>query len=153
MKKNKNALRRGVCGIFLSTDGRILLGERLREKGHWQLPQGGMKKHETPIEALKREILEETGISKIIPILRTKTFIPYFWPREIALLNSYLGQEHIYFLLNGEDIDPKMLGSSEEFSRFGWFTIDQVLSEIIDYKITAYLKAFDELGLRPYPIW
>jgi len=43
-------------------DGRVLAFERADRPGQWQLPQGGLERGETPVEAAWRELGEETGL-------------------------------------------------------------------------------------------
>jgi len=52
-----------VQGI-LERDGRVLLARRAHEprKGHWDLPGGFVNETEHPLDALRREFLEETGL-------------------------------------------------------------------------------------------
>ena len=53
----------GVQGI-LERDGRILLARRALEprRGRWDLPGGFLEEGEDPLEGLRREFLEETGL-------------------------------------------------------------------------------------------
>jgi ADP-ribose pyrophosphatase YjhB (NUDIX family) len=53
----------GVQGI-LERDGRVLLARRAHEprKGYWDLPGGFLDETEGPIEGLRREFREETGL-------------------------------------------------------------------------------------------
>jgi ADP-ribose pyrophosphatase YjhB (NUDIX family) len=53
----------GVQGI-LERDGRILLARRAREprRGLWDLPGGFLEEGEAPLEGLRREFREETGL-------------------------------------------------------------------------------------------
>jgi ADP-ribose pyrophosphatase YjhB (NUDIX family) len=53
----------GVQGI-LERDGRILLARRAHDprRGHWDLPGGFVNETEHPLDALRREFLEETGL-------------------------------------------------------------------------------------------
>jgi len=56
--------RKGVVIAFMSDDGKLLLISQYRHN-HGQileLPAGGMKDNERPLQAAKRELLEETGI-------------------------------------------------------------------------------------------
>ena len=48
----------------LERDGPVLLGRRAHEprKGHWDLPGGFVDESEDPLDALRREFLEETGL-------------------------------------------------------------------------------------------
>jgi putative (di)nucleoside polyphosphate hydrolase len=149
LKKNtaKPVFRKGVCGIFVSSKGKILLGERLKEKGQWQLPQGGIEGQETPLEALYREMDEEVGVTEFEVLRDSGEFISYHWPPVLFDDSKYAGQEHIYFLIDGHHIKPKRLKESEEFSRFAWFTVEEVLSEVIKWKLASYQEAFWRLGL------
>ncbi len=51
----------GVFGIITDNDGRVLLCHR-RDYDLWNLPGGGVKRGESPFDALTREIKEETGL-------------------------------------------------------------------------------------------
>ena len=42
---------------------------RARKRRHWQLPGGGLKRDETPREALRREVDEETGLVAVALLL------------------------------------------------------------------------------------
>jgi ADP-ribose pyrophosphatase YjhB (NUDIX family) len=52
-----------VQGV-LEREGRVLIGRRKIEprRGHWDLPGGFLEEGETPLDGLRREFLEETGI-------------------------------------------------------------------------------------------
>lgn len=56
----KAQFRIGVFGVIME-DGKVLLGRR-RDIDWWNLPGGGMELGETVDEALRREVLEETGL-------------------------------------------------------------------------------------------
>jgi 8-oxo-dGTP diphosphatase len=57
---SKAQFRIGVFGVIIE-DGKVLLGLR-RDSDWWNLPGGGMEPGETVDEALRREVLEETGL-------------------------------------------------------------------------------------------
>ena len=50
---------------LLVRDGRVLIGRRRIEprKGHWDLPGGFLEEAELPLDGLRREFMEETGIA------------------------------------------------------------------------------------------
>ena len=58
----------GVQGL-LERDGRVLLAKRASEprRGYWDLPGGFLEETEDPLDGLRREFLEETGL-RIDPI-------------------------------------------------------------------------------------
>jgi 8-oxo-dGTP pyrophosphatase MutT (NUDIX family) len=49
-----------VAAIVVDEEGRILVTRR-QDNGRWEPPGGVLELHEAPIDALKREVLEETG--------------------------------------------------------------------------------------------
>ncbi|MAG47856.1 ADP-ribose pyrophosphatase [archaeon] len=67
MKKTQSA-----GGIVLSSKGLILV---VNQKGtSWSLPKGHIENNETPIEAAKREIYEESGINELELIKELSTY-------------------------------------------------------------------------------
>ena len=53
--------RLNVGLIIINDKGKLLLCKR-KGTNNWQFPQGGIDEGETPLEAAKRELYEETGI-------------------------------------------------------------------------------------------
>lgn len=51
-----------VAGVIVNDAGQALLIQR-RDNGHWEPPGGVVEPGETILEALRREVREETGIS------------------------------------------------------------------------------------------
>ena len=81
---NKN-YRKGV-GVFLINENKKLwVGKRLDHKNqYWQMPQGGIDKGESPENAMKRELLEETGLSADYKIIRKANgWLKYDLPKKM----------------------------------------------------------------------
>ena len=56
-------IHRDIVGAFIfSSDNKLLLGKTGAYEGYLVVPGGGIDEGETKLEALRREILEETGI-------------------------------------------------------------------------------------------
>ena len=55
-----------VLGVVQHTDGSFLITQRVMTKawaaGHWEVSGGGVQAGEEPVDAVKREVLEETGL-------------------------------------------------------------------------------------------
>jgi dATP pyrophosphohydrolase len=90
------------------------------DENYWQGIAGGGEDDETPIEAAKRELFEETGItnqSKLIP-LQFKAYVPVsefeahkYWPKDLFAI-----PEH-YFALECENENIKL---SHEHNAYKW---------------------------------
>src|SRR5919202_375459 len=54
----------GTEAVIVDDDGRVLLGRRAFDpaEGLWDLPRGFLDEHEEPLDALAREVREETGL-------------------------------------------------------------------------------------------
>jgi ADP-ribose pyrophosphatase YjhB (NUDIX family) len=53
-----------ACALCLDDEGRLLLVRRAQDpdRGKWDLPGGFLEEAEHPLDALRRELLEETGL-------------------------------------------------------------------------------------------
>src|SRR3954452_13003528 len=54
----------GAEAVCLGADGRVLLGRRANDPGAglWDLPGGSLHEEELPVDGLRREVREETGL-------------------------------------------------------------------------------------------
>jgi putative (di)nucleoside polyphosphate hydrolase len=60
------AFRAGVGAAVLNAARNVLVLERSDTPGSWQLPQGGLRAGEEPLDAVHRELEEETGLGRIV---------------------------------------------------------------------------------------
>ena len=91
---DRDGYRLNVGIILSNTRNQVFWGKRVREDA-WQFPQGGMKRGETPEQAMYRELEEEVGLlSCHVRILgRTRPAcarIPHQASRSMASLRSPL---------------------------------------------------------------
>jgi ADP-ribose pyrophosphatase YjhB (NUDIX family) len=102
----------GVVGVVLDNSGQILfLKHTYRKKYPWGLPGGWLKRGEQPMQALRREIREETGmdVEVIKPLIVSGDDQ---WPRV-----------DLIFLCRVID---GAFSASEEVSSAKFFAIDQL---------------------------
>lgn len=59
--------------VVFNKEGKVLLCQRSDKAGAWQFPQGGIETGETPAEAAKRELQEETSLKNVILVQTLKT--------------------------------------------------------------------------------
>ena len=75
---------RANVGIVLIRDDRqVLLGGRTGGRG-WQFPQGGVRRNESPEQALYRELHEEIGLERddVEMLASTRNWLRYRLPRD-----------------------------------------------------------------------
>lgn len=91
LKKRKPPLL--VVNAVISREDEVLLIKRGKfpDKGKWVVPGGHVKYYETPEEALKREVKEETGLEiEVIGIILTETDKKGLDPRGYHLATTFL---------------------------------------------------------------
>lgn len=119
--------RPAVAAILQDRSGRILICERADRPGAWQFPQGGMEAGETPVAALRREVLEEISLPRnAYSIGRVRGPYRYRFPAGMTK-KGFQGQAHHYFLLRLRG--PKGLlnvtGPNAEFRSTRWIRPDE----------------------------
>ena len=96
------SIRPGACAVIFDGDGKILL-ERRSDNGFWGLPGGAVEVGESVEQAIKREVMEETGISLAEPT------------RHVATTNDVMvddGKHYVTIFMLGEapeDAEPQNL--------------------------------------------
>ena len=95
---------RSNVGIILANGHNEVLWARRIGQDAWQFPQGGIKQHETPQEALFRELQEEVGLtqSDVEVVASTKGWLRYRLPKRMIRYNSQplcVGQKQKWYLL------------------------------------------------------
>lgn len=95
--------RPNVGIILMRDDGHVFWARRAYRDG-WQFPQGGMRSDETPLEAMYRELHEETGLRpEHVQVLgATPGWLRYKLPRRYLRQKERplcIGQKQVWFLL------------------------------------------------------
>lgn len=133
--------RVGVGAVIMNDSGKVLALERKDVPGAWQMPQGGMKIGEGPLDAATREIKEETGIKKKYLQKMSSLSRPLFYelPKEHRSQKTGRGQIQYWFVFRflGSD-DDITLGDNKEFSRWKWTTMDEVVANVVEFKKPVY---------------
>jgi len=158
---DREGFRPNVGIILLNAHNEVFWGKRVREHS-WQFPQGGIKYGETPVQAMYRELHEETGLhpEHVKVIGRTRDWLRYevpdkFIKREIR--GHYRGQKQIWFLLRmvGRDCDICLRATEHpEFDAWRWNEYWVPLEAVIEFKRDVYQLALTELSRylrRPAP--
>ena len=119
----------------------VLAFERKDVRGAWQLPQGGMNIGEAPLEAVRREICEETGIlaSDLQLISTEPKMLVYELPKEYRSKKTGRGQVHYWFLFRYKGSDEAItLGDNKEFRGWTWLSMVELTYRVVAFKKTVY---------------
>ena len=154
MKLDIPAFYRPNVGLMLIGPKRhIFVGRRLNQPDAWQMPQGGVDKHETPVEAAFRELGEEVGTTKALLLRETRDWITYDVPAALQpphWKGRWHGQAQKWFALGftGSDSDIDLTAHEQEFDAWRWVPATELASLIVAWKRPTYevvLKEFADL--------
>ncbi|MFX1499297.1 MAG: NUDIX pyrophosphatase [Promethearchaeota archaeon] len=115
----------------------VLILKRVPEReGHWQPISGGIEKGEKPLDTIKREVYEETGLKKIERIIDLKyNFIfKTMWHGKLAKMKEYCYAAEIK--------EEKTIRLSSEHEEYKWCTENEA-KEFLKWKHN--LIAFNKL--------
>lgn len=150
---------RANVGIVLIRDGgEVFLGGRSDGRG-WQFPQGGVRREESPEQALYRELREEVGLEPgdVQLLASTRDWLRYRLPSQFVRRRSKplcIGQKQRWFLLRmlGEDARLRFdVTSQPEFDSWRWVDYWWPVREVIYFKRAVYVRALTELALQAFP--
>lgn len=137
--------RPNVALILRNPAGEILVCERSDWTDCWQFPQGGVKKNEAVLEALKREVREELSLKpQSYKVLTSKGPYQYLF-MEGRKKDGCDGQEQTYFLaeLTDENADIRFDGESDEFRAARWLRPEAYdLAWVAPMKREVYRRVF-----------
>ena len=145
---NNPDYRANVGIMLINRKNQVLAGEAIHYPGEWMMPQGGIDDGETTLEAMQRELAEETGIlfedSKLIH--EHHKWLSYQFRRPLFKDGAlYIGQRQKWFLLeyNGSVPDAEKT-QDREFSRFAWVDQSWLITHTTTFKRDVYRCIFAE---------
>ena len=152
---DKDGFRPNVGIILANSHGQVLWAKRLGWDA-WQFPQGGIDAHETPEEALFRELKEEIGLSpEHVEVLAcTRGWLRYRLPKRMIRQGQQplcIGQKQKWFLLRMLAPDATVQTATTncpEFDSWEWVSYWYPVDQVVSFKREVYRRAMKELCLR-----
>ena len=78
-------LRMGVGIAVLNSQNKVFVGKRKDNPfDKWQMPQGGVNSNEPLLQAMKRELLEETSIKNVEVLQEFEQWLEYELPEKLV---------------------------------------------------------------------
>jgi putative (di)nucleoside polyphosphate hydrolase len=135
-----------------------LWAKRIRQRS-WQFPQGGIRKGETPEEAMYRELEEEIGLQPghVDVVGYTKGWLRYRLPDRLVRRHhtpTCIGQKQVWFMLRmlGSESDVRLdLSDEPEFDYWRWVDYWYPLRAVVPFKRHVYRRALQELAPLVFP--
>ena len=141
--------RRNVGLMLIAPDRRIFVGRRTGRPDSWQMPQGGVDDHETPVEAACRELWEEVGTTNALLLRESAQWLTYKVPepmRPASWKGRWHGQAQRWFALafTGRDSDIDVAAHDKEFDAWQWMGAGEMLERIVPFKRATYVAVVEE---------
>ena len=143
-EKKTLPLRLGVGAIVLNNKNRVFVGKRKDNPvDKWQMPQGGVNEGEKLIDAMKRELEEETGIKNIKILKEINGWSEYELPKYLLgkiWRGKYRGQKQKWFIVRflGKDNEINLETKKPEFIEWQWLDIENLPRVIVEFKKKVY---------------
>jgi putative (di)nucleoside polyphosphate hydrolase len=134
--------------MIVNADGHVLAIERADVAGAWQLPQGGLDSGEEPLQAVYREILEETGLHETDLALVKACAEPlvYELPPEARREKTGRGQVLYWFLFTFLGNPARTTMRTSESLGWQWMPFGRVIDDVAAFRKPMYEHLAHEFG-------
>ena len=151
MVEKKLPLRIGVGAIVFNEKNKIFVGKRKDNPiDKWQMPQGGVNKNEKLVDAMMRELYEETSIRNVKIIKEFDYWLEYELPNNLLGIiwqGKFRGQKQKWFIVKfiGKENEINLKTKHPEFIEWKWVDMNDLPNIIVEFKKEVYKKILSEL--------
>ena len=152
IEKFKNLpLRNGVGIVVLNKNNKVFVAKRIdNPKNFWQMPQGGVDKGESFLNAAYRELEEETGMKNLEFIKEIEGTMTYELPEHLLGIiwkGKYKGQKQKWFLMRylGNDNEININTNNPEFLEWKWIDLNEITEVVVDFKLHVYKELKEKI--------
>ena len=151
MKKKQLPLRVGVGIVVLNSKNKVFVAKRKDNPiNKWKMPQGGVDEGEKLIDAMHRELLEETSIYNIKILKELDYWLEYNLPKHLLGIiwrGRYRGQKQKWFIVKfvGTENEINLQTENPEFIEWKWVDISELTEIVVDFKKNVYIRIVEEL--------
>ena len=145
-------LRNGVGIVVLNDERQVFVAKRIdNPRNFWHMPQGGVDKGESLLEAAYRELKEETNITKVKLIKEIEGTLTYELPSHLLgkiWKGKYKGQKQKWFLMKflGSDSDINIKTKNPEFIEWKWIDLEKITEVVVDFKLHVYKELKEKIN-------
>ena len=151
MKNEDLPFRNGVGIAVLNKENKIFVGKRKDNPiDKWQMPQGGVNGNEDFLEAMKRELHEETSIKNIKVIKEIEQMYEYQLPENLIGIiwkGKFRGQKQKWFITKffGNENEINLNTEHPEFIEWKWIDAEMLPRVIVEFKKNLYYSLLKEI--------
>ena len=151
MVEKKLPLRVGVGIVVLNDKNEVFVGKRKDNPvDKWQMPQGGVDEDESFVDAMRRELNEETNIKSIKIIKEIDKWFEYELPNNLLgkiWKGKFRGQKQRWFVVKfvGKVDEININTKYPEFIDWKWVKISELPNVIVGFKKNVYENLVLEL--------
>lgn len=138
----------GVIPFIKRDSGYLVLLVKQRRAKYWAFPKGHAEEKETPEDAARRELKEETGVERCMLLPDVKLYSRYRFPQE----GKVVAKTVVYFV----GLIPSGIGGgaatfdrTTEISRTQWLPYEEALAKVTHRQSREMLEKAYQYVVKP----